>query len=329
MKIAFFSSKSYDKEYFKKFGRATNHDIVFFDTTLNNKTANLAEGCQAVCVFVNDKIDKETIVALSKIGIKGILLRCAGYNNIDLKAAKQYNIKVLRVPAYSPEAVAEHALALIMTLNRKTHKAFNRVRENNFSIEHLVGFNLYQKTVGIVGTGLIGQAFAKIMIGLGCKILAADIQENAELKAAGVEYVHLNRLLKESDIISLHCPLNPDTQYIINKENIEKMKDGVMIINTSRGGLINTPDVITGLKTGRIGYLGMDVYEQEEDIFFRDLSESVVADETISRLMSFPNVLITSHQGFFTKEALEQISTITLNNLTALEKGEELVNIVV
>lgn len=329
MKIAFFSSKSYDKEYFKKQVRTTNHDIVFFDTALSQKTANLAEGCEAVCIFVNDKIDKETIALLAKFGIKGILLRCAGYNNIDINAAKAHNIKVLRVPAYSPQAVAEHALALIMTLNRKTHKAFNRVRENNFSIEHLVGFNLHQKTIGIIGTGLIGQAFADIMTGFGCKILAYDVYPNDVLKAQGVNYVPLEEVIKESDIISLHCPLNPATQYIINKENIEKMKDGVMIINTSRGGLINTKDVIRGLKTGKIGYLGMDVYEQEEDIFFRDLSESVLEDETISRLMSFPNVLITSHQGFFTREALDQIAAVTLNNLTALEKGEELVNEVV
>lgn len=326
MRIAFFSSKSYDKEYFKKFGRATNHDIVFFDTALSQRTANLAEGCEAVCIFVNDKIDKDTINSLSKIGIKGILLRCAGYNNVDIAAAREHNIKVLRVPAYSPQAVAEHALALIMTLNRKTHKAFNRVRENNFSIEHLVGFNLHQKTVGIIGTGLIGQSFANIMTGFGCKLLAYDVYPNEVLKAQGVSYVSLDELFKESDIISLHCPLTPETQYIVNQENIDKMKDGVMIINTSRGGLINTRDVINGLKTKKIGYLGMDVYEQEEDIFFRDLSESVLPDEAISRLMSFPNVLITSHQGFFTKEALEQIASVTLGNLTALEKGEELVN---
>src|SRR5690606_30327139 len=228
-----------------------------------------------------------------------------------------------RVPAYSPQAVAEHALALIMTLNRKTHKAFNRVRENNFSIEHLVGFNLHQKTVGIIGTGLIGQSFANIMTGFGCKLLAYDVYPNEVLKAQGVNYVSLDELFKESDIISLHCPLTPETQYIVNQENIDKMKNGVMIINTSRGGLINTRDVINGLKTKKIGYLGMDVYEQEEDIFFRDLSESVLEDETISRLMSFPNVLITSHQGFFTREALGQIASVTLDNLTALEKGEE------
>lgn len=329
MRIAFFSSKSYDKEYFKKYARSYNHDIIFFETALTEKTANLTEGCEAVCVFVNDKVDAETIANLAKLGVKGILLRCAGYNNIDLDATKKHNIKVLRVPAYSPEAVAEHSLALIMTLNRKTHKAFNRVRENNFSIEHLVGFNLFEKTVGLIGTGLIGQAFARIMLGLGSKVIAFDVHENESLKNLGVNYLPLDEVFKQADIISLHCPLTPETKYIINKENIAKMKDGVMIINTSRGALINTKDVIGGLKSQKIGYLGLDVYEQEEDIFFRDLSESVLKDETISRLMSFPNVLITSHQGFFTKEALGQIANVTLNNATALAKGEQLVNEVV
>ncbi|MFD1628679.1 2-hydroxyacid dehydrogenase [Pseudopedobacter beijingensis] len=329
MRVAFFSTKSYDKEYFKKHSRRYKHDIIFYETSLSEKTVNLAEGCEAVCVFVNDHIDENTITALSKIGIKGILLRCAGYNNVNLEAAKKQGIKVLRVPAYSPESVAEHSLALIMTLNRKTHKAFNRVRENNFSIEHLVGFNLFEKTVGVVGTGLIGQAFAKIMLGFGSKVIAFDVYENEELKKKGVRYVSLDELFQQSDIISLHCPLTPETKYVINKDNLQKMKDGVMIINTSRGALINTKDVIGGLKSQKVGYLGLDVYEQEQDIFFRDLSESVLKDETISRLMSFPNVLITSHQGFFTREALDQIATVTLNNLTALQKKEELVNEVI
>jgi D-lactate dehydrogenase len=320
MKIAFFSSKSYDKEYFNKINTQKEYQFLFFDIELNEKTTNLAEDCTAVCVFA------ETISALAKLGIKAILLRCAGYNNVDLNAAKEHQIKVLRVPAYSPESVAEHALALILTLNRKTHKAFNRVRENNFSIEHLVGFNLYGKTVGVIGTGLIGQAFANIMLGFGCKVIAYDIYKNEDLKSRGVNYVSLEQLFQSSDIISLHCPLMPATQYLINKNSIAKMKQGVMIINTSRGFLINSKDAINGLKTGKIGYLGIDVYEQEANIFFRDLSERVLKDEIISRLMSFPNVLITSHQGFFTKEALEQIATVTLNNLTALQKGEVLVN---
>jgi D-lactate dehydrogenase len=326
MKIAFFSSKSYDKEYFNKINTQKEYQFLFFDIELNEKTTNLAEDCTAVCVFVNDIVNAETISALAKLGIKAILLRCAGYNNVDLNAAKEHQIKVLRVPAYSPESVAEHALALILTLNRKTHKAFNRVRENNFSIEHLVGFNLYGKTVGVIGTGLIGQAFANIMLGFGCKVIAYDIYENENLKSRGVNYVSLEQLFQSSDIISLHCPLMPATQYLINKNSIAKMKQGVMIINTSRGFLINSKDAINGLKTGKIGYLGIDVYEQEANIFFRDLSERVLKDEIISRLMSFPNVLITSHQGFFTKEALEQIATVTLNNLTALQKGEVLVN---
>lgn len=326
MKIAFFSTKAYDKEYFNKSNKENEHEIVYFDIALSAKTANLTKGFNAVCVFVNDTVDQQTVEAIAACGVKAILLRCAGYNNVDVKTASANNIKILRVPAYSPQAVAEHAVALILTLNRKTHKAFNRVRENNFSIEHLVGFNLFGKTIGVIGTGLIGSCFAKIMNGFGCKVLAYDIRQDEELIKLGVNYGSQDQLLSESDIISLHCPLNPKTQYLISKNTISQMKNGVMLINTSRGGLINTKDVINGLKSEKIGYLGIDVYEQEAAIFFRDLSESVLKDEIISRLMSFPNVLITGHQGFFTKEALEEIATVTLNNLTALEKGEDLIN---
>ena len=326
MNIAFFSTKSYDKEYFNKVRAKYRHEILYFDTALNAKTANLAQGCNAVCVFVNDKIDEETIRILAKINVKAILLRCAGYNNVDITAAQKQGIKVLRVPAYSPEAVAEHALALMLTLNRKTHKAFNRVRENNFSIEHLVGFNLHGKTIGVVGTGLIGTAFARIMSGFGCKVLAYDVQENAELKKNGVIYTSFDDLIQQSDVISLHCPLIPETQYLINQTAIEKMKNGVMIINTSRGGLIHSADIIEGLKTGKVGYLGIDVYEQDADIFFQDLSESVLKDETITRLMRLRIVLITGQQGIFTREALEQIAHVTLENLTALQNGNELLN---
>jgi len=326
MKVAFFSTKSYDKDYFNKFNEDGQHELTFFEVPLNQQTATLTTGFEAICVFVNDIIDENTIEILDKNRIKVIALRCAGFNNVDLKAAHDKGIKVVRVPAYSPESVAEHAIALILTLNRKTHKAYNRVREGNFSIENLTGFNLYGKTVGVIGTGLIGAAFCRIMLGFGCKVLAYDIRKSAELIEKGVDYSSLDEVLIQSEIISLHCPLNPDTAHIIDEAAISKMKDGVMVINTSRGALISAPDAIEGLKTGKIGYLGIDVYEQEADLFFQDLSESVIQDDVISRLISFPNVLITGHLGFFTREALEEIATITLNNLSQFEQKKELVN---
>lgn len=321
MKVAFFSTKSYDKEYFSRFNHENLHELTFFEVSLNHQTASLTEGFEAVCVFVNDKIDEETIEIISTNGIKVVALRCAGFNNVDLKAAKSRNLSVVRVPAYSPESVAEHAVALILTLNRKTHKAYNRVREGNFSIENLTGFNLSKKTIGVIGTGLIGASFCKIMLGFGCKVLACDIQESADLIAKGVQYKNLDDVIIDSDVISLHCPLTPETAHIINADSISKMRNGVMLINTSRGALINAKNAIEGLKTGKIGYLGIDVYEQEADLFFQDLSESVIQDDIISRLISFPNVLITGHLGFFTKEALEEITTITLNNLSDFENG--------
>lgn len=326
MKVAFFSAKSYDKEYFNKFNSDHQHELTFLEVPLNAQTVSLTTGFDAVCVFVNDVINQKVIDVISANGIKVLALRCAGFNNVDLKAAKSRGIKVVRVPAYSPESVAEHAVALILTLNRKTHKAYNRVREGNFSIENLTGFNLFGKTVGVIGTGLIGASFCKIMLGFGCKVLAYDIRESEELVQIGVQYKSLDEVFRDSEIISLHCPLNPHTAYLINQESIGKMKDGVMLINTSRGALINTQDAIEGLKTGKIGFLGIDVYEQEADLFFQDLSEIVIQDDVIARLISFPNVLITGHLGFFTKEALEEIATITLGNLSDFEQDKELVN---
>jgi D-lactate dehydrogenase len=326
MKIAFFSTKSYDREFFNHY--ISTHEIVYFEASLNLETTNLASGCNAVCVFVNDKLTKEVITALNKLGIQLIALRCAGFNNVDLEAAKANNIKVVRVPAYSPHAVAEHAAALMLTLNRKTHKAYNRVREGNFSLERLTGFDLFEKTVGVIGTGKIGEAFCKIMLGFGCKVLAFDLIENKELAAKGVEYLPLIDVLQQSDIVSLHCPLNEQTKHIINRQTIGMMKDEAMLINTSRGGLIDTPAVIDGLKTGKIGYLGLDVYEQEEKLFFNDLSENVIQDDVMMRLLSFPNVLITAHQGFFTEEALTQIAQTTWGNIDAFEAGGPLANVV-
>jgi D-lactate dehydrogenase len=326
MKVAIFSTHSYDRDFFEKFNKSEKTQLTYFETSLNRDTANLSRDFEAVCIFVNDKIDAKTAHILSKNGVKLIVLRCAGFNNIDLEAAEKYHLKILRVPAYSPNAIAEHAVALILTLNRKTHKAYNRIRENNFSLDNLTGFNLAGKTVGVIGTGRIGMTFCKIMSGFGCKVIAFDTIKSDEVIEMGSEYKTLNEIWEYSDIISLHCPLTPETHHLINENTFEKMKHGVMLINTSRGAVINTKDAINALKNGKLGYLGIDVYEQEEHLFFRDLSESIVQDDTIIRLMSFPNVLITAHQGFFTNEALEQITTITLKNIEDFEKGNFLEN---
>jgi D-lactate dehydrogenase len=324
MKIAFFSTKSYDKTYFERY--VTTHEIIYFEAQLNEQTVNLAAGCQAVCVFVNDQLNTSVITSLKLLGIELIALRCAGFNNVKLSVAKEQDIIVVRVPAYSPHAVAEHALALILTLNRKTHKAYNRVRDGNFSLERLTGFDLYGKTVGVIGTGKIGQIFSCIMLGMGCKVVAFDLMANKELMEKGVEYLPIIDILEQADIISLHCPLTEQTKHLINEHTISLMKEGAMLINTSRGGLIKTSDAINGLKTGKIGYLGLDVYEQEETLFFNDLSENIIQDDIIMRLLSFPNVLITSHQGFLTEEALSQIAQVTLGNIDAFVAGLPLKN---
>ena len=326
MNIAFFSTKKYDRDTFNDQIEDTSHSITYFEDILSPETVALAKGYQAVCVFVNNPVDRNLMKMLHDIDVEVIALRSAGFNHVDLDAAKEFGISVYRVPAYSPEAVAEHTTALILTLNRKTHKAYNRVRENNFSLEGLTGFNLYQKTVGVIGTGTIGTAFCQIMQGFGCSVIAFDPYPNEEVKEMGVEYVEKEELFRQSDIISLHCPLMPQTKYTINHDAIGMMKTGVMIINTSRGALIETSAAIKGLKSGKIGYLGIDVYEQEENLFFKDLSERVIQDDEIARLMSFPNVLITGHQAFLTGEALHKITETTLQNLTLHEKGEEVSN---
>jgi D-lactate dehydrogenase len=326
MKVAFFSTKSYDKEYFDRVNSNGLHQFTYFEASLNSATAALAREHDAVCLFVNDKADKDTIGQLAANKVKLIALRSAGFNNVDLEAASKKNIKVVRVPAYSPEAVAEHAVALILTLNRKTHKAYNRIREGNFSLEKLTGYNLHGKTVGVIGTGKIGQAFCRIMLGFGCKILAYDIYPSAEMEKAGVLYRPLDEVLSQSDMISLHCPLLPETHHLINRQAFSKMKKGVMLINTSRGAVVDTADAIEALKSEQLGYFGIDVYEQEEKLFFRDLSEKIIVDDMIARLIGFPNVLITSHQGFFTKEALEQIAAVTVKNIGDFEKNSPLEN---
>lgn len=328
MKIAFFSTQSYDKEFFERHNHHYGYELIFFEGKLTLQTSLLLQDIPVICVFVNDLIDRPLIQQLAAQGVKLIALRCAGFNNVDLHAASEFNIKIVRVPAYSPHAVAEHALAMIMTLNRKTHKAFNRIREHNFSLSGLLGFDLYGKTVGVIGTGNIGEVFCKIMRALGCDVLAYDIQKNPEMETLGVRYLSFDELLPLCDIISLHCPLNNHTRYMINEESIGRMKKGVMLINTSRGGLIDTKAVIQALKTQQIGYLGIDVYEQEENLFFENLSEQIIHDDVIARLMSFPNVLITSHQGFFTFEALSEIAETTLSNIKAFVHEQKLVNAV-
>ncbi|MCD0473072.1 2-hydroxyacid dehydrogenase [Flavobacterium sp. EDS] len=317
-KITFFSAQPYDKTFFNKHNCEFGFDLEFFETQLNKHTVNLIQSSNIICVFVNDIVDEAVIKQLAEKGVKIIALRCAGFNNVNLEVAKKYGIQVCRVPAYSPEAVAEHAMAMILTLNRKTHKAYNRVREQNFSLNGLLGFDLNGKTIGIIGTGNIGKAFSKIVKGFGCKILAYDIVANPEMEKDGVVFTNLQTVFKESDIISLHCPLNEKTKHIINKDSLIHMKNNVMIINTSRGALIETASVIEALKEGKVGYLGIDVYEQEEKLFFRDLSEDIIKDDAIQRLMSFPNVLVTAHQAFFTSEALTQIVLVTYNNIKEL-----------
>lgn len=324
MNVACFSTKSYDRESFDQLIPKHAHQFTYLEPKLDKHTVSLAEGYDAICAFVNDHLDAPVLKKLAALNVKKIVLRCAGYNQVDLEKAAEFGIQICRVPAYSPEAVAEHAFALILSLSRKTHKAFNRVRDNNFSLEGLAGFNLHGKTIGVIGTGAIGKAFCSIALGFGCKVLAYDLIESKELKTMGVDYLGLDELLMQSQVISLHCPLTPGTKHLINKKTLELMPKGVMIINTSRGALIETKSVIRALKTKKIGYLGIDVYEQEEDLFFRDLSEEILMDEQITRLMSFPNVLITGHQAFLTKEALNQIAATTLFNLDEMEAGKKL-----
>jgi len=324
--IAFFDAKDYEIDFFEKDAQQTGIKFKYFNNRLNPDTAFMAKGFDGICAFVNDDLSATVINSLADYGISLIALRCAGYNNVDLDSA--YNrIHVVHVPSYSPYAVAEHALALIMTLNRKTHKAYYRTRDSNFNISGLLGFDLKDKSIGIIGTGTIGKTFIEILNGFGMEILAYDVYPDKEFSTKhNVKYVELDELFQRSDIISLHCPLTPDNTYMINSESMSLMKDGVMIINTGRGKLINTKDLIEGLKSGRVGYAGLDVYEEETEYFFEDFSSSVIEDDVLARLLTFPNVLITSHQGFFTKEALSNISSITCNNIISFFKGQTLPN---
>lgn len=330
-RIDVFSAKPYDRRFMSaalgadESGVTGVHlplELVFHEPNLTRRNAELARGAGAICAFVNDDLSSTVLEVLSANGVKLIALRSAGFNHVDLAVARELGLTICRVPAYSPHAVAEHAVALIMTLNRKIQRAYNRVRDGNFALDGLLGFDLYDKTVGIVGTGLIGQVLARIMAGFGCEVLAYDPSPNAELEAGGVRYVELDELFKRSDIITLQCPLTPDTHHLIDDAAIARMKPGVMLINTSRGAVIDTGAVVRGLKSGQIGSLGLDVYEEESELFFEDLSNVIIPDDLFARLLTFPNVIVTGHQGFFTREALSAIAAVTIKNITDwLETG--------
>jgi D-lactate dehydrogenase len=328
MRVAVFSTKRYDRESLAAANGPHGHDLAFLEPRLTPETAPLARGFAAVCAFVNDQLSAPVLATLAEGGTRLVALRSAGFNNVDLRAAGELGMTVTRVPAYSPHAVAEHAVGLILALDRKIHRAYNRVREGNFSLDGLLGFDLHGRTVGIVGTGKIGEAFARIMAGFGCRLLATDPFPRPEVEALGVRYVALEELFAGSDVIALHTPLTPETHHVIDAAALARMKDGVMLINTGRGALVDTRAVIASLKCGRIGALGLDVYEEEADLFFEDHSGDVIADDVFARLQTFPNVLVTAHQGFFTEEALRAIAETTLASVSAFERGEEPVGLV-
>lgn len=324
MKVAFFSAKSYDRRFFDAALAANRYDIelTYFETKLTDQTAMLAEGCPVVCAFVNDELNRETLEHLAAHGTRLIALRSAGFNHVHLETAGKLGLQVVRVPAYSPYSVAEHTVGLMLMLNRRLYRAYNRVRDDNFTLDGLLGFDFHGSTVGVVGTGKIGQCVAQIMAGFGCRLLGYDLYPSeAFTQLPQAEYVDLPTLLAQSDVITLHCPLHTDTHHLINQTAIAQMKDGVMLINTSRGGLVNTGAVIDGIKQGKIGYLGLDVYEQEDELFFEDWSEDIIDDDEFQLLQSFPNVVITAHQAFFTREALTSIAETTLANIQEFKQG--------
>lgn len=319
MRVAVFSTHPYDREFLTRANRAGRHELVFHEARLDAGTAIAAQGAQAVCAFVNDRLDAEVLERLQGLGVRMVALRSAGFNHVDLPAAAALGLAVGRVPEYSPYAVAEHTAALVLTLNRKIHRAFARVREGNFALEGLLGFDLHGRTVGIIGTGKIGACFARIMSGFGCTVLAHAPETNPGCIALGVRYVALPDLLAASDIVSLHCPLTPATRHLIDAPALARMKRGAMLINTSRGAMVDTRAAIGALKSGQLGSLGLDVYEEEADLFFRDLSDEVIRDDVFARLLTFPNVVVTGHQAFFTADALTGIAEVTLANLDHFE----------
>lgn len=322
MKIAFYGTKAYDKIWFEPLAKDYGFEIRFIELPCNEETIFLAKGYDAICIFVNDYVNAEMIDALYEMKVKAILLRSAGFNNVDVKAAED-KIVILRVPSYSPESVAEFSMAMLLTVNRMTHKAYNRTRDFNMSLNGLMGMDLYEKTAGVIGTGKIGQAMIRILNGFQMHVICYDPYPVEGLEA---EYVSKEELFKTSDIITLHCPLNSDTRHIINEESIALMKKGVYLVNTSRGALIDTDALIGGMLEGKFGGVGLDVYEEEEGVFYEDRSNDIIVDDNLARLVTFPNVLITSHMGFFTKEAMQAIALTTLENAYALENGLPLVN---
>ncbi|KNC09236.1 lactate dehydrogenase [Klebsiella sp. RIT-PI-d] len=329
MKLAVYSTKQYDKKYLQHVNDDYGFELEFFDFLLTEKTAKTANGCEGVCIFVNDDASRPVLEELKNHGVKFIALRCAGFNNVDLDAAKELGLRVVRVPAYSPEAVAEHAVGMMMTLNRRIHRAYQRTRDANFSLEGLTGFTMHGKTAGVIGTGKIGLATLRILKGFGMRLLAVDPYPNAAVLDLGAEYVDLDTLLSQSDVISLHCPMTAENYHLLNQSAFDRMKNGVMIINTSRGGLIDSQAAIDALKTQKIGALGMDVYENERDLFFEDKSNDVIQDDVFRRLSACHNVLFTGHQAFLTAEALISISETTLENLRQLENNETCPNALV
>lgn len=326
MRVTVYSTKPYDRRFLDEANGDGRHHFTYFEERLSEHTAIVHGGAPAACLFVNDQCDEAVLQELHRQGCRLIALRCAGFNNVDLRAADRLGMKVVRVPAYSPHAVAEHALALILCLNRKIHRAHNRVREGNFALHGLLGFDLHGKTVGIIGTGKIGLILAKTLAAMGCRVLGHDPYQSPEFDQFGGQYVPLAEIWKSADVISLHCPLTPESHHLIDSGSITHMKHGVMIVNTSRGGLIDTEAVIHALKNRHIGSLALDVYEQEADLFFENLSDTIIQDDQFQRLMTFPNVLITGHQAYFTHEALTNIADTTIANLTAYESGEPLAN---
>lgn len=326
MKLAVYSTKQYDRKYLEQVNAAYGFELEFFDFLLSERTAKNAAGCTAVCIFVNDDGSRKVLEELAALGVKFIALRCAGFNNVDLDAARELGLQVVRVPAYSPEAVAEHAVGLMMTLNRRIHRAYQRTRDANFSLDGLIGFNMHGRTAGVIGTGKIGIATLRILKGFGMRLLVSDPYPSQQARDLGAEYVDINTLLTESDVVSLHCPLTPENYHLLNAEAFARMKDGVMVINTSRGGLIDSQAAIDALKQGKIGALGMDVYENERDLFFEDKSNDVIQDDIFRRLSACHNVLFTGHQAFLTAEALTSISQTTLQNLSQLDQGETCAN---
>lgn len=328
MKVAVFSTKPYDRQFLERANAEAGHELLFLDARLTASSAALANGAQAVCAFVNDILDRGTLTRLRDLGVRLVALRSAGFNNVDLQAARELGVAISRVPAYSPHAVAEHTAALILALNRKIHRAYARVREGNFALDGLLGFDLRGRTVGIVGTGKIGVEVARIMNGFGCRLLGHDPEANPGFEKLGGRYVPLATLLAESDIVTLHCPLTPATRHLIGDAAVAAMKPGVMLINTSRGAVVDTKAVIKGLKSGRIGHLGLDVYEEETDLFFENLSNQMIHDDVFARLLTFPNVLITGHQGFFTAEALTAIAETTIASISSFERTGQPLNIV-